>query len=343
MKKWIEPALHTFIWVSGFILVASGIKTIGVFHKADGSFLYPLVTGSMINIALFYLSALTLIPKFSIDRKAVSFFLQLCGLLIGLTLLETLLDYAFFTTLFSSAEESFSSQLLINFALNVIILSIALAYGFTKNWLRNERLKQKLKEEKLNAELNFLKAQINPHFLFNVLNMAFSSATGNGDDKTAGIIEKLASLMRYMLYESNAEKVELTKEINYINDYINLQKLRLSSDIPVNVSFGVSGNIEKTMIAPLILIPFVENAFKYGIKFDRESCIDINLEVKESKMTFLVTNSLFSGHDQVSTTNSGIGLENVRKRLSLIYPGRHLLLISDSGQLFSVRLEITIN
>lgn len=343
MKRSIEPVVHAVIWISGFILIASGIKTIGVFHKSEGSFLYPLISGSLINAALFYITALFLIPRLSAYRKALPFVAQLGGLLIGLTLFETLIDYAFFTTLFSSADESFSSQLLINSALNVIVVSIALAYGFTKNWLKNERMKQKLKEEKLTAELNFLKAQINPHFLFNVLNMAFSSATRSGDEKTANIIEKLASLMRYMLYESNTEKVDLEKEINYIRDYINLQKMRFSSEIQVKVVFETSGNYDRSVIAPLILIPFVENAFKYGIKFDRQSEIRLTLNVNDHILTFKAVNSRFSGHDQVSATDSGIGLENVKKRLSLIYPGKYQLDISDQDQLFSVDLEIKLN
>jgi len=343
MKRSIEPAIHFIVWVSGFLLFATGVKTIGVFHKSEGSFLYPLITGTLINAALFYVTALLLIPGLSAHRRAFSFILQLCGLLIGLTVIETLLDYAFFTTLFSSAEESFSSQLLINSALNVIVVSVALAYGFTKNWIRNERMKQELKEEKLMAELNFLKAQINPHFLFNVLNMAFSTATSTGDEKTANIIEKLASLMRYMLYESNTERVELEKEISYIHDYINLQKMRFSSEIPVTVGFETSGNFDRSVIAPLVLIPFIENAFKYGIKFDCPSEIAIYLDVNDNNLVFKVVNNRFSGHDQVTRPDSGIGLENVRKRLALIYPGKYKLDISDQDELFSVVLKINLN
>ncbi len=343
MKKSFEPVIHALIWVLGFVLVATGVKTIGVFHKSEGSFLYPLITGTLINAVIFYVTATVFIPKFSAQRRAFLFILQSGGLLIGLTLMETLLDYAFFINLLSSADESFSSQLLINFALNIIVLSMALAYGFIKNWLRNERMKQKLKEEKLTAELNFLKAQINPHFLFNVLNMAFSSATSTGDAKTANIIEKLASLMRYMLYESNTEKVELSKEIRYIHDYINLQKMRFSSEIPVIIHFETSGDFERPVIAPLILIPFIENAFKYGIKFNQTSEIRIHLDVNENNMVFSVVNGRFLGHDQVTGANAGIGLENVKKRLSLIYPERYQLDISDQDELFSVVLKINLN
>ena len=335
--------IHTLIWVTGFLVFALGVKTIGVFHKSDGSFLYPLISGTLINVALFYLTSLQLIPGFAVSRKAARFVLMTTGLLVSLTIIESLLDYGFFTSLYSSAEESFTSQLMVNLVLNIIVLSLALAYGFIKNWIRNERMKQRLKEEKLTAELNFLKAQINPHFLFNVLNMAFSSATSTGDDKTAGIIEKLASLMRYMLYDSNTEKVDLAKEIQYLQDYIELQKLRLSTDIPVTIRFEVSGDSQGAAIAPLLLIPFVENAFKYGIKFDHPSEILISLDIKSGELIFRVENSSFPGHDAITRKDSGIGLENVKKRLTMLYPGKNRLTLSDQGASYHIELVLNLN
>jgi LytS/YehU family sensor histidine kinase len=119
--------------------------------------------------------------------------------------------------------------------------------------------------------------------------------------------------------------------------------MRFSSEIPVSVIFETSGNYDRSVIAPLILIPFVENAFKYGIKFDCRSEIRIQLDVSENNLDFKVENSRFLGHDQVSRTDSGIGLENVKKRLSLIYPGKYQLDISDQEQLFSVDLKINLN
>ena len=230
---------------------------------------------------------------FSISRKVFTLIFHLVLLLVGLTILESVIDYIFFTSIYSTEDEPFGSHIILNLVSNAIMLSLALTYGFTKSWIRNERLKQVLKEEKLSTELNFLKAQINPHFLFNVLNMAFSSASGSGDTTTASIIEKLSGLMRYMLYESNSEKVEIEKEIRYINNYINLQKLRLSKEIPVKITFNTSIDVMNHSIAPLILIPFVENAFKYGIKLERESHISIFLDIKDKELQFRVENSKF--------------------------------------------------
>lgn len=342
MKKFIEPIIHSTIWIAGYILFIKGSQTLGVFNKIDGTIFYPLTIGTVINISLFYAVSLILIPKFSIHQKILKLLSQLIIVFLVLTLIESLVDFSFFTTMYSSENEPFGSQLVLNFVSNLVILSLALTYGFTKNWIKNERSKQKLKEEKLRSELNFLKAQINPHFLFNILNMAFSSATGNGDETTANIIEKLAGLMRYMLYESNSEKADINKEISYIENYINLQKLRMASDIKTHIQFNVSGDIFSYRIAPLILIPFVENAFKFGVKLEKESIINIQLDLKDNVLKFEVENTNFKKANPQNSVESGIGLENVKRRLELIYPNKYDLKISDNEDKFLVKLKIDL-
>jgi len=340
MKKLLEPVIHSLIWITGFIIVALTIKTIGVFHKNEGSFIFPLLSGTVINLTIFYGIALYLIPRFSVKRRSSVFIAETIGLLVVLTLAETLIDYFFFTSLFSSAEESFRSQGIINLALNIMFACAALAYGFIKNWIRNERARQKLKEEKLQAELNFLKSQVNPHFLFNVLNMAFSSAIKSNDGTTANIIEKLSGLMRYMLYDSNAETVGLSREINYLKDYVELQKLRISAEVPVTITLEVTGDVSEIQIAPLILVPFVENAFKHGIRFEHPSNISITLDCLPGKITFRVENTRFPAISGGHPKESGIGLDNVRKRLGLIYPGKHQLSVSEPEGVFIIELEL---
>ncbi len=342
MRKIIEPAIHVVLWITGYLLLLLGANTLGVFHKADGSLLFAVTIGTLINIVVFYTVSLYLIPRFSIKRKAALLIYQLIALLLVFTVIESLVDYLFFSAKYSTEDEPFGSQLIINLVSNFIMLSLAVTYGFTKNWLKNERLKQKYKEEKLSAELNFLKAQINPHFLFNVLNMAFSSATSKGDETTANIIERLSGLMRYMLYESNSEKVEIEKEIDYIQDYISLQKQRLSSDTPVEIKFQATGDISTHTLAPLILVPFVENGFKHGIKLDTKSFIHITLDVTDHTLNFRAENSTFNVEQTSSPTHSGIGLENVRKRLAILYPNKHQLNISEEDDKFLVELQIKL-
>jgi sensor histidine kinase YesM len=342
MKKYVEFFVHGVIWLLIYLLFIYGANTIGVFQRADGTIFIPLTIGTILNISLFYFISLFLIPWFSEGRKPIVLVGQLSGLLLGITALESMLDFFYFTNVYSTEDESFGSQLIINLISNALILSLAMAYGFTRNWMKNEKLRRSLKQEKLKAELDFLKTQINPHFLFNVLNMAFSSATSTGDEKTANIIEKLAGLLRYMLYECNADHVALEKDIQYIENYIMLQKMRLSSDIPVNITFQIKGNYSRQYIAPLILIPFVENAFKHGIKLDDNSFISITLQVENSTLIFRIENSIVNLNNNINKNESGIGLENVKKRLAILYPAQHNLKISKTDTKFVVDLSLNL-
>ncbi len=343
MKKYIEYLVHGVIWLLIYLLFIYGANTIGVFQRADGTIFIPLTIGTILNISLFYFISLFLIPWFSEGRKPIVLVGQLSGLLLGITALESMLDFFYFTNVYSTEDESFGSQLIVNLISNALILSLAMAYGFTRNWMKNEKLRRSLKQEKLKAELDFLKTQINPHFLFNVLNMAFSSATSSGDEKTANIIEKLAGLMRYMLYECNADHVELEKDIQYIENYIMLQKMRLSADIPVDINFQIKGNYSGKYIAPLILIPFVENAFKHGIKLGEKSFISLSLFIEDEVINFRLENSIVNSRSNLGINESGIGLENVKKRLSILYPACHELKISDTDNKFVVDLSLNLN
>lgn len=341
MKKYVEPLIHILIWLTGLTLIILWVKTIGPFRKADGTLLYPIIFGTIINVILFYTNAFVLIPQFSKKRKPIRFILLMLILLIGITSFETIIDYICFIIYYSTEKESFLTQYLSNLFLNIVILVLSVGYGLTKNWIKNEKSNQRLKEEKLTAELDFLKAQLNPHFLFNVLNMAFSSATSSGDERTADMIEKLASLMRYMLYDSNVDKIELSKEIDYIENYINLQKLRLSEDLPVKINFQVYGDTNRNKIAPLILIPFVENAFKYGVKLGEKSDINIKLDISDNKLHFVVENKIFKANNNLSNENSGLGLKNVKKRLAILYSAKHQLEITND-KIYIVNLFMTL-
>lgn len=337
-RKYIEPIIHIIFWLSGYLIFLFLVKTVGPFKRIDDTLIIPVTIGTIFNLILFYTTSLYLIPGVSEKKRAREFILQLLTLFSILTLTETLIDSLLFVYYYSDRPESFFSQFLLTSILNFIIISLALAYGFIKNWLKNEKMRQLLKQEKLSAELNFLKTQLNPHFLFNVLNMAFSSASRNGDEVTADIIEKLSGLMRYMLYESNVEYIELEKEIEYIRNYINLQKMRFSEDMRVKVDFKINGDFSGCRIAPLILIQFIENAFKFGVKLEKESEIIISLIIVKKDIEFSVKNSIFMNQTEAGEKASGIGIENVKKRLSIIYPGKHELVAAKSGNYFNVKL-----
>lgn len=339
-RNYIEPLAHAVLWLAGYLAIILWVNTLGTFNSADGTIFLPVTIGTLLNICLFYTIALVLVPRYSAAKRTGKFLVSIISLWVGLTVLETSIDYLLFINYYSTEDEGFWGQLLINLLFNFVVFSLALGYGFIKSWLRNEKQRQQLKEEMLQAELNFLKAQVNPHFLFNVLNMAYASAAGNGDERTSGIIEKLANLMRYMLYESNVASIELTREVEYIESFIELQKMRLSPEVQAAVRFCVEGDQSKYKIAPLILIPFVENAFKHGIRLDKPTDILINLRLEDKCLYFEVENSRAQAQNELAHKNGGVGLENVKKRLALLYPNAHQLRILEEKDTFRTKLKL---
>jgi len=195
-----------------------------------------------------------------------------------------------------------------------------------------------LETEKLASELAFLKSQINPHFLFNTLNNVYSLAFKKSDDTPDAII-KLSKLMRYMLYESNENQVFLSKEIEYLHNYIDLQKLRLPNTI--KIIFNVEGDIEGRLIEPMLLIPFVENAFKHGISYVDNSKISISIKLSAYELLFVIENKI-NNAKITEESGSGIGLSNVKRRLTLLYPNKHTITINDNNDEFKVTLKINL-
>lgn len=194
--------------------------------------------------------------------------------------------------------------------------------------------KQLAENERSRAELSTLKAQINPHFLFNTLNSIYSLALEKSD-RTADAIVKLSGLMRYVLTESDIEFTSMATEIEYINRYIELQKLRISDK--TTVMFDAGGDFQHHKIAPLLFTPFVENAFKYGVSTREDSVIKIMIKEEGRGILFRVENRIV---DSVVGDSTKRGIENVRQRLQLLYPGNHSLEIDKPDGNFVVNLKI---
>lgn len=199
------------------------------------------------------------------------------------------------------------------------------------------RLRQ-AEKERVSAELSYLKAQINPHFLFNTLNSIYSQALRENADATAGAIVKLSGMMRFVISEAHHDFVPLDKEAGYISDYIELQKMRLGETAQVN--FCAEGITAGKRIAPLLLISFIENAFKHGISPGQVSVISIVLALDGNKLSLSVSNRKAETSPAVERSN--IGLENTRNRLQLLYPSDHTLTIEDNGPDFIVHLTILL-
>jgi hypothetical protein len=212
--------------------------------------------------------------------------------------------------------------------LAVFFFSLILRISY--RWRQTER-------EKLNAELAYLKAQINPHFLFNILNTIYSLAIEKSDQTATAVVE-LSQMMRYVISEAGHHLVPLSKEIDYISNYIALQRLRFGDTIPL--SYTVTGTPSGQLIAPLILISFVENAFKHGVNSSEDADIRINIVITDKQLHFTAFNNKVT--IQEIPESGGLGIENTRQRLQLLYPANHTLEIKDELHHFSVSLILTL-
>jgi sensor histidine kinase YesM len=213
----------------------------------------------------------------------------------------------------------------------LFILTLSTGIRIIQQWQQSEK-------EKVNAELAFLKAQINPHFLFNTLNNIYSMAIVK-NEKTPFAIEMFSNLMRFVIFETQHDFVPLSRKIEYIDTYIELQKLRLSSSVTVN--YKVTGNPGSLQIAPLIMMPFIENSFKFGISTEKESIITIKIDILDEELNFYASN--FKNPSLAKENGSSqLGIGNTIKRLQLIYPGRNTLRINENDHDYIVELNLRL-
>lgn len=212
---------------------------------------------------------------------------------------------------------------------------LPLAVAFMLSYIARKRFEwQQLSEEKIKFELTTLKQQMQPHFFFNTLNGIYGLAISQSD-KTPGSILQLAGMMRYVLYESNTEKVPLRKEIEHIDNYFQLQQLRMGPNNHVALDIQVQELPEQ--IAPFLLIPFIENNFKHGISANKDTQMHVVISYTAGTLYFNSVNTIVA-----SDTPGGVGLSNVKRRLELLYPGRHTLFIDQRDQHFIVQLSIRL-
>jgi two-component system, LytTR family, sensor kinase len=322
---------HLLLWVGLYGLFSPvpepdlGIFELPPLNPQEVAFF--LGYGYLINAALIYTYAHLALPKYQ-RQPQLSYFVLLNGLyLTGAVVLESGLDYLYMQAVhqrggYGDPAGSFFSWFKPNLVMSTLIMLVANFYGFTYAWFRDQRVRVKLEQEKLRSELLALKHQINPHFLFNVLNSLYGLALNHNDEPTAEGIAKLSQMMRYMLYESNGSFVDLDREIDYIENYISLQKLRTHPN--THIHFTVSGSTHGRQIAPMLFIPFIENAFKHGISTVQTSEIHIRLVVREKDLVFETENTW---HELKPSEGQpgGIGLQNVQQRLDLLYTGAHRL------------------
>jgi hypothetical protein len=338
-KKWVVVLLHIAAWALLFslpLLLRSyeGHRPPPRGDKPSNLFIYYIIQ-NLVWIGFFYLNALVLIPKLVYKGKFWLYGLTLFGF-YGLWLV---LGRLTFYLMRNPIYFNWGTHILFTFFIFVFFFACSSAYRTFSDKIISDKMAQEKENENLKTELSLLRSQVSPHFMFNVLNNMVALARKKSDLLEPSLI-KLSSLMRYMLYESDEEKVYLEREIEYLQSYIDLQQQRFGKNLKVNVSMDVTGN--QYQIEPMLLIPFVENAFKHGTGLIEDAVIDIKLKAEKNLLRFSVGNKFAGSTVEVKDKTSGIGLPNVRRRLNLLYGQNHRLSIIKKGSWFEVNLEILL-
>lgn len=284
-----------------------------------------------VSAVVVYVNLYLLFPKYFFRKKYLIYSLFLV-LIVGLGAFTLRL-------LLPEGNSTFAVpffQNLINLSFFVVITS---SFKFFREYSRKQALLIKAENEQLKTELSLLKSQVNPHFLFNTLNNLYGLITQNQNQKASEITLRLSDLMRYLLESSKTEKVSLKEEIKFLEDYLTLEKIRLSKNAAIR--FEVSGIEKDVFIAPLLFIPLVENAFKHGLQtISEDGYANFFLSVQGNELFFEAQNSVGGGF--AKHAQSGTGLDNLRKRLQLIYPEKHQLEIEKTDTFFKVTLHVQL-
>ncbi|MFP5042576.1 sensor histidine kinase [Parasediminibacterium sp. JCM 36343] len=367
-KRALIIILHIAVWAC-FILVPfifqpqpKALPAVMANH-----FKIVLLTSSIYLIAFYYINTQLLIPKLLFTRQWGWYIFSIIALFIAFLYLpewvaslfgEQPSEADFKIAAIERAKSRFADSIPPNmphkpsfgggrnrfrffpgsYLIFILVFAISTCISVMQQWLKTEEHKKEIEREKLNTELQFLKSQVNPHFFFNTLNNIYSLAV-TGSDQTATAILKLSAIMRYIISDAQSNLVPLENEIAFINDFIHLQLVRLTDKVVVQ--FTSEGDVGSKMIAPLIFIPFVENAFKYGVSTKEKSTITFHMQTSDKRVLFSASNKIVQTENKNRET-TGIGINNVKRRLDLLYPNKHRLQIFNTDQTFSIQLEITL-
>ena len=324
---------HILFWV-GYFLVS--IAVLWGTYDLVGT-LYRVFAGMLVNSFLIYINLYWVFPNFFIKGKYILHYLIMGFLVFATASLRVWFDINYMPRSPLLAIEfgtvsHFASRVIVS----IMVISFSSSFKYMEDYLEAKQTEQELKTQRLEAELKLLKTQVNPHFLFNSLNNLYSLTRIHGK-AAAPLLLKLSSMMRYMIYESNEDKVPLRKEIEYLHNYIDLQQIK--TEEPQNIHLEVKGDIEGVEVAPMLFIPFLENSIKHGNLHEAgPGFVKATIEVTNKQLLFEVSNTINQGgqRDEVG----GIGLENVQKRLALIYPQKHQLDTFEKDGIYYVSLKL---
>lgn len=337
--KYVFVGIHLLFWllVIQLLFDVSGLYN-AIVEMLNGAnpisgaiFIIPFM------VLLFYVNTQYLLPKYLNQKYWKRYLIGLAGCFILLLLSGRIVYHLFeyFGIFFDFSAREFIDTFLVN---NFFIIGLSTGLGFAQLAFKNaERVKKVTKKQK-ETELKYLTAQVNPHFLFNTLNSIYYLSTEEPAPKTTEAILQLSEIMRYPIREGRQKEVPLSNEIKFIDSYITLQKIRLGEAYPV--SFKKEGNFDNIKIAPLLFIPLVENAFKYGISIKHQSSIHFSVACQKNQLVFIASNEITKTEHIVSHQ---LGVSNLKERLALIYDQDFFLEQKELGSQFLVKLTIKFN
>lgn len=337
--EWIiSPRYRTFqhvvFWL--FMYMPHLLQFFGITGTApQGKVMFAYLTVMLVDMGLVYFCLYILIPRYFLKKKYSNFLL----FTIGMVALNSVFSTSIVPFVLSGGTGPFSTSLkafVESFVLTTNVLGTAVGFNIIKRFLRTQARLKELETTGLKTELAYLKNQINPHFLFNSLNNIYVQSRTNHTDAADSILQ-LSDLLRYQLYDCAKDRVNLDDEIEYLENYLKIDRLRKSR---AELEFRINGSPSGVKVAPFLFIPFVENALKHGISLENESFIKINFDIQPKELVFEIANSK-PQQPMMNNLKGGIGLANISRRLDLLYPGRYRLDIDNQRSTYKVRLAIS--
>jgi two-component system LytT family sensor kinase len=345
--------IHIGFWIALYLVPFIDPRGIHPINKLNLNFLLDphIIINYFFFVALFYSNSQFFVPKFLLTKKYVLYSsIVVCSLLLISTISYLIFPYLKFPRLESAKPPHLPSiqTLRFNQIISLLfplffILLVSTLYKLLISKYRSEKKQKEKENEQLKTELLFLRSQISPHFIFNALNSSIILVRKQSEKAEESLI-KLASLMRYMLYESDVEKITIGDEVEYIENYIDLQSIRFEKSVDILKKISVNESFQDDFIESMLLIPFIENAFKHGTFVVKGASIEITL-YSEGNNLILKTKNKFSHKENIhgeTTKNHGIGLSNVKRRLELLYPDKHELKLDTDGEYFNVYLSLQV-
>lgn len=340
MKKEISQkkflGSQVIFWV-GYYLFYSFFE--GGFYGYGAGFLSTFVS-TLFTIIIFYTHALYLFPEMFRKKKYILYFFYSFLLLIVLVGLRLFGEYLVLSgiPMFGDQPVITTTKVSYRFAMGIITMVVSVPIKYMFDYFQLQTKQQQIINQQLDAEMKYLKQQINPHFLFNTLNNLLY-LTKKKSDAAPGVVEKLANLMRYMLEKESVEFVPMEEEIEFINSYLELEKIRVPQ---ITIAFDITGDVKNKLIPPMLLIPLVENVFKHGVdKSSNNNFVKLSAVINFNKFVFIVKNPIYK--EDYSTNEGGIGLQNLQKRLKLIYNNNYCFKSYVKDENFISELVIPLN